>query len=153
VIRVDGPSDAARSSAWPPNTTSESYALSRSTSSSYTVVGPSGAAVLYGTFTLLGLIRRESPALLSRSFASQSEPSSPLRVWDLWDNRDRSVERGYAGQSVFHYEELPALLPRYTDYARLLASVGINGIVWDNVNACGAENQYVAPYVQTATRS
>ena len=54
-----------------------------------------------------------------------------------------SVERGYAGKSVFDWEALPALSPRYRDYARLLASVGINAIVWDNVNACGNGNQHI----------
>ena len=52
-------------------------------------------------------------------------------------------ERGYAGKSVFDWEALPALSPRYRDYARLLASVGINAIVWDNVNACGNDNQHI----------
>lgn len=46
----------------------------------------------------------------------------------------------YAGRSVFYYEELPAMQDRYRDYARLLSSVGMNSIVWDNVNACGADN-------------
>ena len=71
------------------------------------------------------------------------EPSNPLRIWDLWDNIDGSVERGYAGRSIFDWAALPALSPRYRDYARLLASVGINMIVWDNVNACGALNQHI----------
>ena len=74
----------------------------------------------------------------------RSAPASPLRAWNLWDNRDRSVERGYAGKSVFQYEKLPeTMLPRYRDYARLLASTGVNVIVWDNVNACGNDNQYM----------
>ena len=63
------------------------------------------------------------------------------RVWDCWDNLDGSVERGYAGKSVFDWSSLPTLSPRYRDYARLLASVGMNAIVWDNVNACEAGNQ------------
>ena len=50
---------------------------------------------------------------------------------------------GPAGKSVFDWAELPTLSPRYRDYARLLASVGINSIVWDNVNGCGNDNQHI----------
>jgi len=59
-----------------------------------------------------------------------------MRMWDMWDNRDRSIERGYSGGSVFNMQALPNMFTRYEDYARLLASTGINAIVWNNVNAC-----------------
>ena len=89
------------------------------------VSGPTEAAVLYGTFRYLNAIRREDLLPIG-----QSAPKLSLRMWDLWDNVDGSVERGYAGKSVFHWEELPGKMrPRYRDYARLLASVGINAIV------------------------
>ena len=52
----------------------------------------------------------------------------------------QTIERGYAGRSVFDWTTLPTLSPRYTDYARLISSVGINAIVWDNVNACKGGN-------------
>ena len=48
-------------------------------------------------------------------------------MWNLWDNVDGTIERGYAGLSIFNWTTLPKLQPRYVDYARLLASVGING--------------------------
>jgi alpha-glucuronidase len=55
---------------------------------------------------------------------------------DHWDNLDRSVERGYAGQSLWNWQALPGPPdPRYTDYARANASIGINGAVLNNVNA------------------
>jgi alpha-glucuronidase len=57
-------------------------------------------------------------------------------VLDHWDNLDRHVERGYAGQSIWDWHKLPGWLdPRYTDYARACASIGINGAVLTNVNA------------------
>jgi alpha-glucuronidase len=62
------------------------------------------------------------------------EPAIELRMADQWDNPSGDVERGYAGPSIFHWDRLPALDERYTDYARMLASVGINGIVLNNVN-------------------
>ena len=53
-----------------------------------------------------------------------------------WDNLDRTVERGYAGFSLWDWHKLPDYLsPRYTDYARANASIGINGTVLTNVNA------------------
>ncbi len=59
-----------------------------------------------------------------------------LRVLDHWDNLNRTVERGYAGFSLWDWHKLPDYLdPRYTDYARANASVGINGAVLTNVNA------------------
>ena len=100
------------------------------------ITGPTDAAILYGVFRYLNLMRRDAP-----STVGSATPASPLRMWDLWDNVDGTVERGYAGRSVFDWPSLPKLQPRYTDYARLLASVGINAIVWDNVNACGGGNQ------------
>jgi alpha-glucuronidase len=55
---------------------------------------------------------------------------------DHWDNLDGSVERGYAGRSLWEWDRLPgALSPRYRDYARANASIGINGSVLTNVNA------------------
>jgi alpha-glucuronidase len=57
-------------------------------------------------------------------------------VLDHWDNLDRHVERGYAGESIWDWHKLPGWLdPRYMDYARACASVGINGSVLTNVNA------------------
>jgi alpha-glucuronidase len=58
------------------------------------------------------------------------------RILDHWDNLDRTVERGYAGESIWDWHKLPDYLdPRYRDYARACASLGINGMVPTNVNA------------------
>lgn len=93
--------------------------------------GPRG--VLYGTFHLLQKIaERENVSLLHES----ESPSAPVRWVNQWDNLDGSIERGYAGRSIFF--ENGAVRPnlsRAGDYARLLASVGINGCTVNNVNA------------------
>ncbi len=59
-----------------------------------------------------------------------------LRLLNHWDNLDRSIERGYAGKSLWNWDELPGQVdPRLRDYARANASIGINGAVLNNVNA------------------
>src|SRR5699024_3596267 len=65
-----------------------------------------------------------------------SSPDIALRMLNHWDNLDRSVERGYAGKSLWKWKELPEKIdPRYKVYARANASIGINGVVLNNVNA------------------
>ncbi|MFI5256437.1 MAG: alpha-glucuronidase family glycosyl hydrolase [Gemmatimonadales bacterium] len=89
--------------------------------------------VLYGVFALLRemQIGRDIDDLHVRSV-----PTIELRMLDHWDNLDRTVERGYAGQSLWAWNELPITLsPRYRDYARANASIGINGASLTNVNA------------------
>lgn len=64
------------------------------------------------------------------------QPSFDLRILNHWDNLDGTVERGYAGRSIWKWDELPAVVsPRYQEYARANASVGINAVVLNNVNA------------------
>ena len=89
--------------------------------------------VLYGSFALLRLLQTDRPL---RDLAVVSAPKIGLRLLDHWDNLDRSVERGYAGLSLWDWSRLPdSLDPRYRDYARANASLGINGTVLTNVNA------------------
>lgn len=89
--------------------------------------------VLYGTFDLLRHVQTlQSVSNLSISNA----PKIQLRMLDHWDNLNRSVERGYAGRSIWDWPNLPDSLPqRYRDYARANASIGINGAALTNVNA------------------
>jgi alpha-glucuronidase len=89
--------------------------------------------VLYGVFRFLKLMQtRQSIDNLDIVDA----PKLKLRVLNHWDNLDRYVERGYAGQSIWDWQKLPGYKdPRYTDYARANASIGINGTVLTNVNA------------------
>ncbi len=89
--------------------------------------------VLYGAFELLRLIQMHRPLL---GIEVTSAPRIQLRLLDHWDNLDRTVERGYAGTSLWEWEALPdSVSPRYRDYARANASIGINGSVLTNVNA------------------
>jgi alpha-glucuronidase len=65
-----------------------------------------------------------------------SAPKLKLRLLNHWDNLDRTVERGYAGFSIWNWHTLPGYTDqRYIDYARNNASIGINGTVLTNVNA------------------
>ena len=89
--------------------------------------------VLYGTFRFLALLQTRQPL---EHLELLSAPRIRHRILDHWDNLDRTVERGYAGESIWDWHELPDYLhPRYTDYARACASIGINGTVPTNVNA------------------
>lgn len=97
------------------------------------IVGGSDIGVLYGTFYLLRLLQTgQSLAALD----VRASPRLQLRMLNHWDNLDGLVERGYAGASLWNWQTLPGYLdPRYTDYARANASLGINGTVLNNVNA------------------
>ncbi|ALL12547.1 alpha-glucuronidase family glycosyl hydrolase [Caulobacter henricii] len=89
--------------------------------------------VLYGVFRYLSLIQTRQPV---DNLAIVSAPKIKLRMLNHWDNLDRTVERGYAGQSIWDWWKLPDYAdPRYADYARANASLGINGTVLNNVNA------------------
>jgi alpha-glucuronidase len=89
--------------------------------------------VLYGAFHLLRLVQT------NRTLARLDIVSAPriqLRMLDHWDNLDGSVERGYAGQSLWDWPAMPNdVSPRYRDYARANASIGINAAALTNVNA------------------
>lgn len=89
--------------------------------------------LLYGSFELLRLIQTHSPV---KALHIVSAPRIKLRMLNHWDNLDRTVERGYAGSSIWKWHTLPLYLDkRYKDYARANASIGINGSVLTNVNA------------------
>jgi alpha-glucuronidase len=88
---------------------------------------------LYGAFHFLRLVQTAQPLA---ALDLRQAPHVQLRVLNHWDNLDRHVERGYAGESIWDWHKLPDYLdPRYTDYARANASLGINGTVLNNVNA------------------
>ncbi len=89
--------------------------------------------LLYGTFHLLRLIQtQQSLDTLDIIY----RPKTEYRLLDHWDNLDGSIERGYAGKSLWKWADLPKKIdPRYRDYARANASIGINGTVLNNVNA------------------
>jgi alpha-glucuronidase len=88
---------------------------------------------LYGSFALLRAIQTGQDI---SKISMSSSPKIKVRVLNHWDNLDRHVERGYAGQSIWDWHKLPEYeYQRYHDYARANASLGINGTVLNNVNA------------------
>ena len=89
--------------------------------------------VLYGVFRFLRHLQTRQPV---QDLNIVSAPRIKYRMLNHWDNLDRTVERGYAGFSLWDWHKLPDYLsPRYNDYARANASIGINGTVLTNVNA------------------
>ena len=97
------------------------------------IVGNDDIGVLYGAFHFLRLLQTGRPL---DHLDLREWPRVKLRVLDHWDNLNGSVERGYAGASIWDWWKLPDWRkPRYTDYARANASIGINGAVLNNVNA------------------
>jgi alpha-glucuronidase len=89
--------------------------------------------VLYGVFHFLRLLQTQQPIF---SLNIVSAPQIKLRLLNHWDNLNRTVERGYAGSSIWNWHTLPGYIDqRYIDYARANASIGINGTVLTNVNA------------------
>lgn len=97
------------------------------------VAANTDAGVLYGSFHLLQLAQTQQKLI---NLAVISSPKIQLRILNHWDNLNRSVERGYAGFSIWKWHLLPGYIdPRYKDYARANASIGINGTVVNNVNA------------------
>lgn len=88
---------------------------------------------LYGGFHFLRLMQTGQP--IDRLDITE-RPALQLRLMNHWDNPNGTIERGYAGRSLWQWHELPEKLnPRYSDYARACASIGINGAVINNVNA------------------
>lgn len=97
------------------------------------VTGNSPVAMLYGTFNLLRQLQTHQSI---QTIDIVSKPGIDRRLLNHWDNLDRTVERGYAGFSLWDWHKLPTFIDkRYHDYARANASIGINGTVVTNVNA------------------
>ena len=97
------------------------------------IASTSDTGALYGAFHFLRLLQTGQP--IDRLQIDQ-KPRLKLRLLNHWDNLDSSIERGYAGKSLWNWDELPKRVdPRLVDYARANASIGINGTVLNNVNA------------------
>src|SRR5215813_7503466 len=101
---------------------------------SVTVIASTGeVGALYGAFHFLRLMQTLQP--IDKLDLSQ-KPRLERRMLNHWDNLDGSVERGYAGQSLWNWKALPETTdPRLRDYARANASLGINGSAINNVNS------------------
>ena len=91
------------------------------------------SGLLYGTY-----------ALLRGDTQAESHPAYQLRLLNHWDNLDGSIERGYAGNSIFEWFHLNKELIK--EYARANASLGINGSVLNNVNA--SPKMLTTPYLK-----
>ncbi len=90
--------------------------------------------ILYGVFALIRAFRLGKRLETLDEF---SKPVNPLRMINHWDNADGSIERGYAGQSFFFADSRLIVNERTIDYARFMASIGINACVINNVNVAG----------------
>ena len=103
-----------------------------------TVTASSAVGLLYGAYALL---RRQNTQAETGPYDCMERPALTLRMLDHWDNPDGSVERGYAGRSIWKWEQMAAgrmsdsLRARLCLYAQANASVGINAVVLNNVNA------------------
>lgn len=95
--------------------------------------GADGRGILYGAFHVLaGIAKGESFSAIEET----TSPAAPVRWVNQWDNLNGTIERGYAGRSIFFDGgRVRSDLTRAREYARLLASVGINGCTVNNVNA------------------
>lgn len=98
-----------------------------------TITAQKDVGLLYSAYHLLHLQLTET----DRTNLNLEEiPAYDVRILNHWDNLNRTVERGYAGYSIWKWNELPnTLSPRYEAYARANASIGINATVLNNVNA------------------
>ena len=116
----------------------EGYRLTATTITASSTIG-----ILYGAYELIRLQRTDALSSLPKT----ELPAVGLRILNHWDNLDGSVERGYAGKSIWKWEEIKVgkkgkggsiskdLHQRIVAYARANASIGINGTVLNNVNA------------------
>lgn len=96
--------------------------------------------ILYGCFEL---IRQLSLGTQTHELSIEKSPAIPLRMLNHWDNMDGSIERGYSGNSFFFEKNEILVDDRIRTYARLLASVGINGTVINNVNVKDAATDLI----------
>lgn len=96
----------------------------------YRITGQSESGVLYGVFHFLRLLRTSR----MEEIPVKNYPEMPLRMMDHWDNMDGSIERGYSGKSFFFQDYEILFDERIQQYTRMMASIGINAIVINNVN-------------------
>jgi alpha-glucuronidase len=145
-VVIAAPGSAAATSAWaavgrdpqdPRQGDDEVIALAELTEPRRVVItGDTEAACLHAVFAFLRRLRA-GHALSGLHTASAT--ANALRMVNHWDNIDGSIERGYAGQSIFFADgQVTGDLRRVTDYARLLASVGVNAVSLNNVNVTRA---------------
>src|SRR5581483_2445911 len=107
--------------------------IQRHGSKYWLIIGENDRGVLYGTFAFLAQIAEGKDV---SELDDLENPAAPIRWASQWDNLDGTIERGYAGRSIFFENgNVRSDLTRAGEYARLLASLGINACAINNVNA------------------
>ncbi len=96
------------------------------------ILAKTDLGLLYGTFAFIRHIQTSEKLY----FSQIENPKVKIRMLNHWDNANGTVERGYAGSSIWKWFELPNQIdPRLIQYARANASIGINAVSVNNVNA------------------
>lgn len=114
------------------------------------LAGNTDRAVLYAAFRLLRLM---ACGCGPEELSILDKPANGLRMINQWDNMDGSIERGYAGKSIFYRNNrIVDDLTRVRDYARLLASVGVNAIAVNNVNVHDEETRLIDRHLPDVSR-
>lgn len=105
------------------------------------IIGKDANGVLYGVFHF---IRDIYTGKFQQEIQTIENPKNALRIINQWDNMSGDIERGYAGKSIFFKNNnVVSEFNRIKDYARLLASININGIVINNVNVHEYETKLI----------
>ncbi|MCL2097400.1 MAG: alpha-glucuronidase [Bacteroidales bacterium] len=111
----------------------EGFIINENSQKEISITAGSEAGLLYGAYHLL---RLQAIGAAIGTLNISEAPKYKIRLLNHWDNLDGTIERGYAGYSIWKWDELPQTIsPRYKEYARANASIGINGTVLNNVNA------------------
>lgn len=111
----------------------DAYVFQHDAVGGLTITADNDLGVLYGVFALLRHLQLGLPL---DKLPEGRPPKIQRRLLNHWDNLNGFVERGYAGDSLWEWFYLPEIRsPRYRDYARAMASLGLNGTVINNVNA------------------
>ena len=117
----------------------EGYTLER-ISEGFQIKALDENGALYGVFAL---IRKLLCKVVVNEISEDKAPSNPLRMMNHWDNMDGGIERGYSGNSFFFVDNEIVINERTVDYARFMASIGINGVVINNVNVKDAASYLI----------
>ncbi|MBR1687393.1 MAG: alpha-glucuronidase [Prevotella sp.] len=123
----------------------EGFTLTRTADGTATLTARRDIGLLYGAYRLLAAEHSAPAGSTAATLPPQHDaPQFRLRLLNHWDNLDGSIERGYAGESIFSWFHLDRQL--ITEYARANASIGINGSVLNNVNA--SPKMLTTPYLK-----
>lgn len=137
--------EALHTKEWADRLNDEGFALkslSQGEGQAVYIMGKTEKGILYGTFHLLRLLQTDEQALTHLDVLEN--PKNPLRMMNHWDNMDGSIERGYAGKSIFFKDnQFVKDDKRIMDYARMMASIGMNGICINNVNVHAVETKLI----------